>query len=130
MLKKEIAYTDYNGEDRTETFYFNFTEAEIAEMELSVKDKLSVRLNRIIETNDTPAIINEFKKIILSAVGKKSDDGRRFIKNPEISEEFEQCPAYSALFMELGTNTDAAIEFVNSLIPTTSDKPMVSGDTQ
>ena len=35
MLKKTITYTDYNGSERTEDFYFNLSKAEIMEMELS-----------------------------------------------------------------------------------------------
>ena len=35
MLKKTITYTDYNDNERTEDFYFNFSKAELTEMELS-----------------------------------------------------------------------------------------------
>ena len=34
MLKKTIKYTDYNGEEQTEDFYFNLSKAELTEMEL------------------------------------------------------------------------------------------------
>ena len=37
MLKKEITYIDFDGNNRTEVFYFNLTKAEVAEMELSEK---------------------------------------------------------------------------------------------
>ena len=35
MLKKTITYTDYNGVERTEDFYFNLTRAELMEMHSS-----------------------------------------------------------------------------------------------
>ena len=35
MLKKEITYKDYNGTERTESFYFNLSQAELMEMEMS-----------------------------------------------------------------------------------------------
>ena len=35
MLKKTIKYTDYDGNEREEDFYFNLSKAEITEMELS-----------------------------------------------------------------------------------------------
>lgn len=32
MLKKEITYIDYNGVERTETFHFNLSKAELMDM--------------------------------------------------------------------------------------------------
>ena len=54
---------------------------------------------------------------MLAAYGKKSPDGRRFIKNNEIREEFTQTEAYSIIFMELATDADKAAEFINGIIP-------------
>ena len=41
MLKKTITYTDYNGNERTEDFYFNLTKAEVVEMEMSTSGGLT-----------------------------------------------------------------------------------------
>lgn len=117
MLKKKIKYTDYNGVEREETFYFNLNKAEVAEMELEVKGGLSAVIERIVETDDRPKLIAIFKNLILKAYGVKSDDGKRFIKNQELRDEFEQTEAYAELFMELASDTDAATEFVNGIIP-------------
>ena len=46
-----------------------------------------------------------------------SDDGKRFIKNEQLREEFSQTEAYSDLFMELASDADAASAFVNGIIP-------------
>ena len=35
MFKKTITYTDFNGNERTEDFYFHLSKAELAEMDLS-----------------------------------------------------------------------------------------------
>lgn len=122
MLAKKIEYTDYNGEEREETFYFNLTEAEIAEMELSTQGGLQGLINTIIETKDQPKIVELFKTLILKAYGEKSNDGRYFKKRDSIrgeyADDFASTEAYSVLFMELATNADAATEFVNKVIPT------------
>ena len=34
MLKRDITYTDYNGVERKEDFFFNLSEAELIEMEM------------------------------------------------------------------------------------------------
>ena len=118
MLKKTITYTDYNGITRTEDFYFNLTKAEIMEMQLSTNGGLDVMIKKIIDSQDAPSIIKIFKELILKAYGEKSDDGKRFVKSKEISEGFAQTEAYSQLFMELATDTDAASKFVNGIVPT------------
>lgn len=117
MLKKTITYTDYNGSERTENFYFNLTQAEIMEMELTTEGGLSEMIEKIVAAKDTPTIIRVFKELVLKAYGEKSQDGRRFIKSPEIADAFSQTEAYSQLFMELATNDQAAADFVNGIIP-------------
>lgn len=117
MLKKHIAYTDYNGVNREEDFYFNLSKAEIMEMELSTTGGLTERINKIIAAQDTSTIIKMFKDLVLKAYGVKSDDGRRFIKSEELKNDFAQTEAYSILFMELATDADKAAEFVNGIVP-------------
>ena len=119
MLKKTITYTDYDGNTRTEDFYFNRSKAEIAEMQMSASGGLDRVINQIIAEQDGKRIIELFKDLILRSYGKKSDNGKRFIKSQELRDEFAQTEAYSDLFMELATNADAASEFVNGIIPTT-----------
>ncbi len=117
MLKKTITYTDYNGNERTEDFYFNLNKAEIAEMQMSTVGGLGDMIREIISTQNVPEIIKLFKKLILLSYGKKSPDGRRFIKNDELREDFEQTEAFSQLFMELANNDKSASDFVNGIIP-------------
>ncbi len=117
MLKKTITYEDFNGETVSEDFFFHLSKAELVELELSHEGGLSASLQRIVAAEDGKGIIAEFKNIILGAYGKRSDDGRRFIKNQQLREEFESSEAYSTLFMELVTDTDVAVEFINGVIP-------------
>ena len=117
MLKKTITYTDYNGAERKEDFYFNLTKAEIMEMEMSISGGLTEMINRIVAAQDAPAIVKIFKELVLKAYGVKSPDGKRFIKSDELATEFAQTEAYSQLFMELATDADAASAFVNGIVP-------------
>lgn len=117
MLKKTITYVDYNGIERTEDFYFHLTKAEIMEMELSTTGGLAEMVQKIVKAKDQPSIIKVFKDFILKAYGEKSDDGRRFIKNDEVRNNFAQTEAYSILFMELSTDDQAAADFVNGVVP-------------
>ena len=118
MLKKTITYHDYNDVERTEDFYFNLSKAEIMEMEMGTTGGLAEMINKIVQTQDAPAIIKVFKDLILKAYGERSADGKRFEKkNGALAEAFAETEAYSQLFMELATDADAAARFVNGIIP-------------
>ena len=117
MLKKTITYTDYNGMERTEDFYFNLTKAELMEMEMGTTGGFAEMVQRIVAAKDAPAIIKIFKEMILKSYGQKSPDGRRFIKSAELREEFSQTEAFSILYMELATDDKAAAKFVNGVMP-------------
>ena len=122
MLKKTITSVDFNGNERTEDFYFNLTKAEVMEMEMSTVGGLSEMIQKIVSAQDTPSIIKVFKDLILRSYGEKSADGKRFIKTPEMAEAFSQTEAYSVLFMELATDAEAAAAFVNGIIPKPDNK--------
>ena len=117
MLKKIITYTDYNGVERTEPFYFNLSKAELMEMELGVTGGMTEMLDKIIAAKDAPSLMKTFKEMIMKSYGIKSDDGKRLIKSEELSIAFTQTDAYSVLFMELITDDKAAADFVNAIIP-------------
>lgn len=117
MLKKTIKYTDYDGVEREEDFYFNLNKAEILEMEMTQAGGLQAFIQKIISTKDAKEIVKLFKDLVLKSYGEKSPDGRRFIKSEAISEAFAQTEAYPILFMSLATDADAAAEFVNGIVP-------------
>lgn len=121
MLKKNIKYTDYNGVEREEDFYFNLSKAELMEMEMGTAGGLAEMIQKIVKSQDTASIIKVFKDIILKAYGEKSEDGKMFVKVSEtgtkLSVGFSQTEAFSQLFMELATDADAAAKFIKGIIP-------------
>lgn len=125
MLKKTIKYTDYNGTEREEDFYFNLTKAECYELQLSTEGGLEAMANRMIQAQNGEEIVRTFKDIVLMAYGEKSPDGRRFIKGDrlpdklygEIALAFSETPAYDQLFSELVTSDETMADFINGIIP-------------
>lgn len=117
MIKKTITYTDYNGVQRTEDFYFNLSKAELMRMELGVKGGMTEMMNRMIAAQDAPAMMEVFDELVRKAYGVKTPDGRGFIKRPEDYEAFASTEAYSELYVELITNPDACAEFFNGVVP-------------
>lgn len=121
MLKKTITYKDLEGNDVVEDFYFNLSKAELAEMELSQEGGLSAYLQKIVKTKNSGEVILTFKKILLTAVGRRSEDGRRFVKTDEIRDDFLHSDAYSELFMELVTDSEKSAEFIKGIVPSGAD---------
>lgn len=117
MLKKTITYEDWNGLERTEDFWFNLSQAELAEMALSKGGGFEEYIEKIVNAKDIDKLSTLFKEIILKAYGVKSEDGRRFMKSDRITREFTETQAYSDLYMELSTDAEAASAFINGLLP-------------
>lgn len=116
MIKKTITYTDYNGTERTEDFYFNLSEPELIELEYEHWG-YAEQLQKIIDANDTPTVLHVIKDIILRSYGVKSEDGKHFKKSPEISASFEDSPAYPQLYLELMQDPQNMANFVTGVIP-------------
>lgn len=117
MLIQTITYTDYDGVERTEEFRFNLTRAEITEMEYTYPGGLAEEMERVLKSNDRNKLFILFKDIIAKSYGEKSQDGRRFMKSPEISQAFFETPAYDQLYMKITTDAHFAAEFVKGILP-------------
>ena len=122
MLKKTVTYTDFDDNVRTEDFFFNLTEQEIAEMELSTEGGLGNFINKAVAAKSQVELIELFKKLILAAYGVKSADGRRFVKNDAVREDFMSTQAFSDIYMELVQDADKASAFFNGIVP--KEKPV------
>lgn len=120
MLKETITYIDFNGEERTEAAYFNLTQSEISKKELLTPGGYAALLQRIIDAKDIPALSANFIEFVSDAYGVPSEDGRRFVKSPQLTEEFMQTAVYDQLFMKLITDADYAQKFVNGVMPKTN----------
>lgn len=129
MLKKTITYTDYNGIERTEDFYFNLTKAELLGMEWGTAGGLSAIIPQIVAAKDTATIVSLFEELLKKAYGKKSPDGRKFIKNQEVLDDFMQTEAYSQLYMELATDADKASEFIQKILPSDLQEAAAAQET-
>lgn len=112
MIKKTVKYTDFNGNENEETFYFNLSKAELTMMEVGKPGGMSNYIKEAVESGDNTRLIELFTDLIIESYGVKSEDGKLFIKNSKLKEEFRQSAAFSEIFMEFATNPNAAEAFV------------------
>ena len=126
MLAKTITYNDYDNNERTETLYFNMNKMELTEFAADLPDDVFKNVSGVKSIQDVANVVNKMgsrgiikfiKELVLRSYGVKSEDGRRFIKSKELSEEFSQTVAYDMFMSELMSDDNAASNFVNGLIP-------------
>lgn len=124
MYKKTLTYVDFFGDEQTEDLYFNMSKAELIELQTSTPGGFGETLQRIAQTNDVQKVVPVMKDLILRSYGKRSDDGRRFIKNQDLRDEFVETAAYDTLFMLLATDSDEAAAFINGIVPSDLEAQM------
>lgn len=117
MLKKTISFTNWNDEACEQTFYFNLTKTELAQLEYSHGGGLTEWIKKAVETRDGKVILATFEEIIKATYGEKSLDGMTFLKSDEIFNKFKGSPAYDALYMELVTDGEKAAKFIIDCMP-------------
>lgn len=117
MIKRTIAYTDFDGNNREEDFYFHLTKQELVEMEASRLGGLGKFLEKIVAEQNKKQLVEYIKEFIVMSYGVKSPDGRRFTKTQEVKDAFTETEAFSALFMEMASDDEAFAKFVYGVIP-------------
>ena len=128
MLKKTITYTDYDGMERTEDFWFNLSKTELTKLDAELTGGVLGVLRKIIAKKDRKALVDFIETLILRSYGEKTLDGKRFVKTPEMAEEFMQTPAYDELFMSILSDTDSQTSFINGVIPQSMAKEIEQTD--
>lgn len=124
MFSRDFTFKGYDGNIHKETWWFNLSEAELAELQLGSVGGLDGMIKRMLRENKPDAVIETIKKIILKAVGERSADGCRFIKKQlpgmpwgEVGADFYESPAYSQLFTEIVSDADNFINFLLGAMP-------------
>ena len=116
MFKKTIKYTDFNGTDREEDFYFHVSSHEVVRMEAKLGGRSLETYSKELSANqDMAKMIAFIEDLVLSSFGKKSEDGKNFLKSEVIRKEFEYSQAYAELFEELLTVPESAEKFATGI---------------
>lgn len=124
MFSRTFEYKGYDGQPHKETYWFNLSEDELYKLELGSVGGVSGLMNRMLREEHPEKVVDMFERIILTAVGERSADGRRFVKKPrpgfpwgEVAEDFRETPAYTQLFMELVSSGEKFVTFLKGAIP-------------
>lgn len=124
MIKKDITFKNFIGEEVTESFYFNMSKGELVKQQMAAIDQntesFQDKLEKIGKNLQGKALTEVLDEIILDGYGERTTDGKNFEKvrnGRKLVESFMSSNAYSELVVELCTEEDAMTEFVNGLMP-------------
>lgn len=117
MITREVTYIDYNGDEQTEKYYFDLTVPEMLELSFSSAGDIQSTLERLSNSRKVGEIFSIIQTLIFKSVGVKSDDGKRFVKNEEVLNDFKQSRGYESFLMKMMQDTDYAGKFIEQLIP-------------
>jgi len=143
MYERTFTYKGFDGKTYSDTYNFYLSKADLLEIHLGTFVGLDVLLKQLVETKNGKEIMAIVKEFIMKSVGRVSSDGRRFVRNDEIREEFLETPAYSELFEELVLDPNKVIEFLSNVTPeevgskmrelhaqAEAEKPTIAADTK
>ena len=136
MLKKTVKYTDFNDIEHQEDFYFHLSKAELIKLEAShatiegekTSGGFRQLLEDIVKSGNGGRIMEVFDEIVDMSYGVRSEDGKRFEKSAQLTADFKNSAAYDEFFMELVTDADAAVKFINGIVPSDISKAMAEKD--
>lgn len=125
MFTKEISYKDFNDVEHTEKVHFHMMAPEMADLEFnpvfesgpSGKGGLGDYIRSAMESGDGRKVYTFFKMMIVNSYGRRSEDGSKFTKRPEFTEEFLNSKAYEEFFMWLVSDPKNAETFWLGIMP-------------
>lgn len=111
MLKQKVQYEDFDGATQVEYLYFNLNRIELIALQFRYgKEDMAAYIDKLVEDKNIEKVYEILNDIVLSAYGLRSEDGKRFIKNETLREEFKQSLAYEALIEDFHDETRKVLE--------------------
>ncbi len=137
MFKKTMTFDNLDGEEVTQTFYFNYNKKEIAELiefgciqkyadpdrtYIPLEEQLAIlttptSVSGLDEASNTRRAYEIFQDLILDAYGVKETDNVTFTKNASLREAWGNHVAFVEMIFEFLESPQLAATFVESCLP-------------
>ena len=116
MLKQRVKYEGFDGELIEEDLYFNLTRMDLIELNDRYESKdMAAYMDKIVKEKNIKELYKVLKDIVLMAYGTKSEDGKRFIKNQTVKDEFAESLAFSQLIEDFHETDTAMSDFITGI---------------
>ena len=116
MLKQRVKYEGFDGEIVEEDLYFNLTRMDLIELNDRYESKdMAAYMDKIVKEKNVKELYKVLKDIVLMAYGVKSEDGKRFIKNQTVKDEFAESLAFSQLIEDFHETDTSMSDFITGI---------------
>ena len=116
MLKQRVKYEGFDGEIVEEDLYFNLTRMDLIELNDRYESKdMAAYMDKIVKEKNVKELYKVLKDIVLMAYGVKSEDGKRFIKNQTVKDEFAESLAFAQLIEDFHETDTAMSDFITGI---------------
>lgn len=116
MLKQRVKYEGFDGEIIEEDLYFNLTRMDLIELNDRYDSKdMAAYMDKIVKEKNVKELYRVLKDIVLMAYGVKSEDGKRFIKNQTVKDDFAESLAFAQLIEDFHETETAMSDFVTGI---------------
>ena len=117
MIKKTVSYTDFNGDKQTDTLYFNLNKAELGKLQMKMNGKFLDHMQLLLEQKQIEGVYNFIYNLVLDSYGEKDASGKKFIKNSQMKEDFENSIAFSEVLMNVISSPENMSAFIKGILP-------------
>ncbi len=116
MQKLTVQFENFDGETVSEDLYFHLNIKELQDME-KWDVPLTQRIAKLTKTEDGKEAFDLMRDIVEAAYGERSEDGKRFVKNPEVLKNFTEGLAYDEVILKFIDGTTDLSKFIEGLLP-------------
>lgn len=117
MFEHTVTFTDFNGDEDTEKLCFNLTVPEIAELEFEFDEGFQAYILEAVKKKSNRKLFLMFKLLMKASYGRRTPDGKGFVKKQAWIEELFSGKAYEELFIWLFSNEENAATFFSNVVP-------------
>ena len=114
MISKKVAVEGFDGtEDRV--YWFHLTKSEVLKWDAEFNGELKEFLDKTAESQSVPEVYAAIAELLRRAVGERR--GNKFVKDVDVTSDFEFGGAMDEVIEWLFTTPDAIDDFLMGLLP-------------
>lgn len=114
MISKKVTVEGFDGtEDRV--YWFHLTKSEVLKWDAEFNGELKEFLDKTAESQSVPEVYAAIAELLRRAVGERR--GNKFVKDVDVTSDFEFGGAMDEVIEWLFTTPDAIDDFLMGLLP-------------
>ena len=117
MIKYNVNYQDWNGNNRTDVCRFNINEVELRQLNAKYGGNLDTYFARIHQEQNEKAMMDFVLEIMRLSYGVMDDDGVHFRKSEKIWEDWVSSPSFDKFFMDTMSSDVESAKFIRGVLP-------------